>query len=228
MTNNTKPSNHSERRTLFQHMFGSAYKLSAFILVCIVLLSSVYILTAPKIAHEHREAMLKTFNKIFPPSLYDNQPLEDTITISDPEQFKMLGSDHPVVIYRARKNNQPAGAIFQVVARNAYSGHITLLMAVFPDGQVSGVRVLQHRETPGLGDKIEERKDNWILSFNGKRLNIPPKEHGDPVDDPRWAVKKDGGVFDQFTGATVTPRAVVAAIKKALLFVHQTGEKIYE
>lgn len=223
MTKNSKKS--SKNRThnaLFEHMFGSAYKLGLFMFVCIILLLATYHFTAPQIAHEHREAMLKTFNQVLPPSLYSNTPLEDPIIISDPKQLELLGSDSPVTLYRARKDNQPAGLIFQIEARNGYSGHISLLMAVLPNGTISGVRVLNHRETPGLGDKIEIRKSDWILSFNGRTLQA------NQPNDPRWAVKKDGGDFDQFTGATITPRAVVGAVKKALLFIQQRGESLYE
>ncbi|MCF6344872.1 MAG: electron transport complex subunit RsxG [Thiomicrorhabdus sp.] len=213
---------------LFKQMFNSAYKLSLFMFVCIVLLLTIYKLTAPQIAHEQREAMLNTFNKVLPPSLYNNTPLEDTLDITDEKSLALLGSKNPVTIYRARQNNQPAGVIFQVVARNGYSSHITLLMGVLPDGSVSGVRVLDHRETPGLGDKIEERKDDWILSFNGRTLHTNTTNQQVIANDPRWAVKKDGGEFDQFTGATITPRAVISAVKNALLFVHQRGESLYE
>lgn len=207
---------------LLKRMFGSASKLSLFMFVCIVLLLATHYITAPQIAHEQREAMLKTFHQILPPPLYNNTPLEDTLIVSDSKQLELLGSDAPVTLYRARKDNQPAGLIFQIETRNGYSGHISLLMAVLPNGKISGVRVLNHRETPGLGDKIESQKSDWILSFNGRiiQANNP--------NDSRWAVKKDGGEFDQFTGATITPRAVVSAVKKALLFVQQSGESLYE
>jgi len=207
---------------LLNRMFSSASKLALFMFVCIVLLLTTYYVTAPKIAHEQREAMLKTFHQILPPPLYNNTPLEDTLIMSDPKQLELLGSDAPVTLYRARKDNQPAGLIFQIEARNGYSGHISLLMAVLPNGKISGVRVLNHRETPGLGDKIEAQKSDWILSFNGRTIQA------NHPNDPRWAVKKDGGEFDQFTGATITPRAVVATVKKALIFVQQSGESLYE
>ncbi len=218
----TSPSKKISNNTLFKHMFTSAYKLGLFMFVCIILLLATDHLTAPKIAYEHRQAMLKTFNQVLSPDLYNNIPLEDTLTLSDPKQFTQLGSEHPVTLYRARKDNQPAGLIFQIEARNGYSGHISLLMAVLPNGKISGVRVLEHRETPGLGDKIELQKSDWILSFNGQTIQAHQP------NDPRWAVKKDGGDFDQFTGATITPRAVVGAVKKALLFIQQRGESLYE
>ncbi len=216
------------RNPLFKQMFGSAYKLSLFMFVCIVVLLMVYQLTAPQIAHEQREAMLKTFNKVLPPSLYNNIPLEDTLIITDKNALALLGSKEPVTIYRARQDQHPAGIIFQATARNGYSGHITLLIGVLANGTLSGVRVLEHRETPGLGDKIEEQKSDWILSFKGRTLQVHTENNQLIANDPRWAVKKDGGEFDQFTGATITPRAVIAAVKNALLFVQKRGESLYE
>ncbi len=209
-------------KLLLKQMFGSAYKLGLFMFVCTILLLATYYWTAPKIAYEQRQAMLHTFNQVLPPHQYNNKPLEDTLILSKPEQFQAFGSDEPVTLYRARKNNQPAGLIFQITSHHGYSGDITLLMAVYPNGTIAGVRVLNHRETPGLGDKIEVQKSNWILSFNGQTIQA------NQPDDPRWAVKKDGGEFDQFTGATITPRAVIAAVKKALLFIQQHGESLYE
>lgn len=211
---------------LIQTMFRSAGKLTLFVFISIVLLLAVRFVTAPQIAHEEKEAMLKTFNKVLPYAFYNNNPLSDTLILSDPIQTSHLGSDSAVTIFRARKDNLPAGLIFSVIAPNGYSGKITLLMGVFPNGTVSGVRVLKHRETPGLGDKIDENKHDWILSFNGKSIDF--QHDTDFDDDHRWAVKRDGGEFDQFTGATITPRAVIGAVKKALLFIKENGDDLYE
>jgi len=211
---------------LVKSMFKAATKLGLFVFVSIVLLLGVQTITAPQIAYEEQHAVLTTFNQVLPSDRYNNNPLDDTITLSDPEKLTLLGSDTPVTIYRARQDNQPAGLIFKAVSPHGYSGNITLLMAVLPNGTLSGVRVLKHRETPGLGDKIDERKHNWILGFNGRALLTTPANEF--AHDPRWAVKKDGGEFDQFTGATITPRAVIGAVKKALLLTNQYGESLYE
>ena len=221
-----KVTNTPSNNPLIKSMLNAALKLSLFVVISILLLLAVRFITAPQIAHEEKQAMLMTFNQVLPSSLYNNNPLEDRLTISNPEKLAFLGSHDPVTLYRARKDNLPAGLIFTVVAPNGYSGNITLLMGVLPDGSVSGVRVLKHRETPGLGDKIEIKKDDWILSFNGKTINFKPDSP--QRDDHRWAVKKDGGEFDQFTGATITPRAVIGAVKKALIFINQTGDTLYE
>lgn len=206
--------------SLFQTMFTSAGKLVLFVLFSILLLLGVRYVTAPVIAEAERQTLLNTFSEVLPTALYNNDPLSDTIQIADPNYLKLLGSSEPVSVYRAFKDQQPAGVIFTTIAPNGYTGNIYILVGVFPDGRVSGVRVVKHAETPGLGDKIEIAKSNWILSFNGRSLRE------DNV--PRWAVKKDSGDFDQFTGATVTPRAVVGAVKNALMVVNDMQGKLYE
>lgn len=205
---------------LFQTMFTSAGKLVLFVLVSILLLLVVRYITAPVIAEAERQTLLNTFSEVLPKTLYNNDPISDTIQITDPSYLKLLGSSEPVTVYRAFKDKQPAGVIFTTIAPNGYTGNIYILVSAFPDGRISGVRVVKHAETPGLGDKIEIAKSNWVLSFNGRSLRT------DNV--PRWAVKKDSGDFDQFTGATVTPRAVVGAVKNALVVVNEMQEKLYE
>ena len=206
--------------SLFQTMFTSAGKLVLFVLFSILLLLGVRYVTAPVIAEAERQTLLNTFSEVLPTALYNNDPLSDTIQIADPNYLKLLGSSEPVSVYRAFKDQQPAGVIFTTIAPNGYTGNIYILVGVFPNGRVSGVRVVKHAETPGLGDKIEIAKSNWILSFNGRSLR--------EENVPRWAVKKDSGDFDQFTGATVTPRAVVGAVKNALMVVNDMQGKLYE
>ena len=151
-----------------------------------------------------------------PGQRYNNDLIEDSIIVEAPD---LLGSAQ-TRIYRARLDNKPAGLVIETIAPNGYSGNIYLLVGVLANGEVSGVRVLSHRETPGLGDKIELRKDNWILSFDGRRLTED--------NSRRWAVKRDRGEFDQFTGATITPRAIVGAVRNTLDYVNQQGAQLYE
>ncbi|BBP46078.1 electron transport complex subunit G [Thiosulfatimonas sediminis] len=212
-----KPMFNSE---LVKAMSSSAGKLSGFVVLCIILLLTVRGLTAPQIVAAEKQKLLDGFNQVLPASRYDNDPLQDQLHLKDPEQLALLGAKTWVTVYRARNAGQPAGAIFQTIAPNGYSGNIVILVGVFPNGEISGVRVLKHAETPGLGDKIELNKNPWILSFNGRTL--------DASNLSIWAVKKDGGEFDQFTGATITPRAVVGAVQKALQVVNQMGERLYE
>jgi len=208
------------KNTLWQQMLRSAGLLSFFILLGIGLLLLVAQFTQPKIQQAEQQTLLNTFQEIVPASEYDNDPLKDTKTIHDPKLLQLLGQKQPITLYRLRKQNKPVAVIFPITAPDGYSGDIHILIGVYADGRIAGVRVLEHRETPGLGDKIELKKSPWILSFNDKKLT--------PNNASQWAVKKDGGEFDQFTGATITPRAVVKAVKHALIFVNQMGDKLYE
>lgn len=204
-------------KTLMQQMLKSAVSLSLFTLLGVGLLLGVRSLTAEPIAKAQKQTILDTFNQVMPPIYYDNDPLKDTQQVIAPDY---LGTPEPVTIYRVRKDNQPAGMILQTIAPDGYSGNIYILMGVFYDGRVAGVRVLQHKETPGLGDKIEIKKSAWITSFDGRNLR--------DENPPRWRVRKDGGDFDQFTGATITPRAVVKAVRNTLDYLNQQGDKLYE
>jgi electron transport complex protein RnfG len=162
--------------------------------------------TATRIAAAEREAQVRALAEILPAGSYDNHLLDNRIELNAPE----LGHRSPQSAYLALKGGQPSALILPVTAPDGYSGAIHLLVGIFADGRLAGVRVLGHRETPGLGDKIELAKSDWIRSFEGKSLS-------DPNEDG-WAVKKDRGDFDQFAGATITPRAVVKAVHGALRY----------
>ena len=205
---------------LVKAMSASAGKLALFVVVSIIVLLLVRAITEPKIQQAERANLLATFNQVLPASLYDNDPLQDQFHLQTPNLLQKLGAKDWVTIYRARNQQQPVGVIFETIAPNGYSGNIYILVGVLASGEISGVRVLKHAETPGLGDKIEINKNDWVLSFNGKILNSQNLK--------TWAVKKDGGEFDQFTGATITPRAVVEAVENALEVVNELGDKIYE
>ena len=126
------------------------------------------------------------------------------------ESDERLGQEEAFTVYLAKKNNVVSALIFPVTATDGYSGIIKLLVGINIDGTLAGVRVVSHKETPGLGDAIEIQRSDWILSFNNKSLDNPTGKG--------WAVKRDGGVFDQFTGATITPRAVVKAVHLSLIY----------
>lgn len=162
--------------------------------------------TAARIAAAEREAQVRALAEILPAGSYDNHLLDNRIELNAPE----LGHRSPQSAYLALKGEQPSALILPVTAPDGYSGAIHLLVGIFADGRLAGVRVLGHRETPGLGDKIELAKSDWIRSFEGKSLNNPGEDG--------WAVKKDRGDFDQFAGATITPRAVVKAVHGALRY----------
>ncbi|HEX6928013.1 MAG TPA: RnfABCDGE type electron transport complex subunit G, partial [Gammaproteobacteria bacterium] len=139
------------------------------------------------------------------------------ITVTNPE---LLGTPVPVTVYRAYKDGEPVAALFTSVAPDGYSGPIYLLVGIHADGRIAGVRVLGHKETPGLGDPIEIERSDWITGFDGRSLGDPPPQ--------QWDVERYGGVFDQFTGATITPRAVVRAVRNTLLYFERHREEIFQ
>ncbi len=167
--------------------------------------------THPKIVEAEERDLQTTLTDVLPSGFADNDLLKDTL--------KIAGSDGmpPVTIYRARKAGAISGVVFQTSARG-YAGEIVVLIGVDVQGTMLGARVVKHQETPGLGDKIEVAKSKWIRDFEGKSLDSPPAE--------KWAVKKDGGTFDQFAGATITPRAVVKAVKQGMQFYVDHREEI--
>ena len=165
-------------------------------------------LTRADITQRQLEDLQATLQQVVPAAYYDNDLVRDAVTVNE--------GGKPVTVYRARRNGQVQAVCYQVSAPGYGSSAMVMVIGVDRNGVLLGVRVISHAETPGLGDKIELSKSDWILRFNGRSLNDPP-----PAG---WAVKKDGGVFDQFTGATITPRALVKAVKGGLEFfaAHRT------
>lgn len=186
-------------------------------LFAVVTVGSVTLLqqfTAERIEASERAAQLRALNEILPRGSYDNQLLDNSLDVQDP----LLGSRQPLPAYIALKEGRPVAVILQAVAPDGYSGAIHLLIGVHTDGRIAGVRVVAHRETPGLGDKIELAKSPWIRTFENRSLTSP--------ESSGWAVKKDRGEFDQFAGATITPRAVVAAVHRALQYFEAHKEDL--
>ncbi len=189
----------------------NAVGLSLFALVTAGAISVTQVVTADRIEHNIRMAQARALNEIVPAKSYDNDLLNDSLDIDARFNQQLLGPlPDNAVIYRARENGVTHTVILPAVAPDGYTMEIGLLVGIQADGSVAGVRVTSHRETPGLGDKIDLKKSRWVLDFEGKSLSQP--------DSDLWAVKKDGGEFDQFTGATITPRAVVKAVKHTLKF----------
>jgi electron transport complex protein RnfG len=172
--------------------------------------------TADIIKHNHQLVLLRKLNTLVPPEKYDNDLLNDTIEVAGDD---LLGKKNPSTVYRARKNNQPVAVVLAPTATGGYNGSIDLLVGIYADGTLAGVRVVEHHETPGLGDVVEAERSDWITKFTGKSLRDPA--------DKRWKVKRDGGDFDQFTGATITPRAVVKAVHAALLYFAKHREALF-
>jgi len=193
--------------TLYRHMLRMGLILLSFAVVGTGLVALSFLSTQDRIAHNEKMALLRQINALLPPGSYDNDLLNDTLAVVNPN---LLGSQEAVTFYRARQQGKPLAVVFMPVAPDGYSGKIRLLVGVRENGQLLGVRVISHQETPGLGDAIEEKRSPWINGFTGRSLQNPT--------EAGWRVKRDGGVFDQFTGATITPRAVVKAVQKSLQF----------
>ena len=172
--------------------------------------------TRDAIQENERRVLLRNLNALLPQHQLDNDISNDTLELP---ADTLLGTEKRSLVYRARKQGKPVAAIFNSVAPNGYSGKIYLLVGIYVDCQVAGVRVIKHSETPGLGDAVEIKKSPWITGFDGKSLSNP--------DHKGWQVKRDGGDFDQFTGATITPRAVVGAVRNTLLYYRQNADMIF-
>jgi len=180
--------------------------LAAFALVAALLVALTYESTIDQIAENERQALLKSLHILVPEESHDNDIFTDLIQVRAEE---LASKKFPFIsVYRARMGTIPVAAILEVISPEGYSGNIKFLVAIKYNGQIGGVRVISHRETPGLGDGIEARKSDWIQNFNQKSLEKTPLR--------QWQVKKDGGQFDQLTGATITSRAVVKTTRKAL------------
>jgi electron transport complex protein RnfG len=189
--------------------------LTSFAVVCTLVVGSVNLLTKDKITEQEQQQLLNRLNDIIAIESYNNAIYQDCIIL--PKQALNTVKDQKV--YRARFNNSTIAAAITTVAPDGYNGNIELLVAIKTDGTVSGVRTVKHQETPGLGDKIELRKSDWITRFSGKKLSNKT--------DARWKVKKDGGMFDQFTGATITPRAVVKAVRATVNYFNQHQDELF-
>lgn len=189
-----------------------AMVLGAFSMTAAGLLVGGNLLTADAIRQRAKEDLQASLAQVLPPSLHDNDLLADVDSVR-------RSDGPPVTVYRAKKDGHVTAVAYET-AGAGYAGEIRVVMGVDADGRLLGVRVVKHAETPGLGDKVEPAKSDWITRFTGRSLGDPPVE--------RWQVKKDGGDFDQFSGATVTPRAVVGAIRDGLTFFAANRDRLLE
>mgnify|MGYP002713083232 CR=1 FL=1 len=201
---------------LFRNMLFSALLLALFAVFGSGLVAMTHQATAERIQRNEREALLESINTLVPRSNYDNDLFRDHIQVTDPQ---LLGTKDPVDVYRAREEHHPVALVLTPIAPGGYGGDIKLLVAIRYNGSIAGVRVMSHHETPGLGDRVEIEKSDWVTKFNGHSL-------GDPAPD-KWKVKKDGGIFDQFTGATITPRAVVKGVYNTLRYFKAHRDELF-
>lgn len=190
-----------------RYILVSGLILGLFAVIGTALVGITHEATREKIEFNEKQALLHKLNQILPHDKYDNDLLSTTIEIAADNR---IGQKKPSTVYIARQQNDISAMIFSVIAPKGYSGEIKILVGINIDGSLSGVRVTSHKETPGLGDAVEVERSNWVLDFTGKSLTSPQEKN--------WKVKRDGGVFDQFTGATITPRAVVQAVQLCLIY----------
>jgi electron transport complex protein RnfG len=191
--------------------------LAVFALVTAALIAMTQIGTEPRIERNKQRALEKALFEIIPRHTHDNAILEDSILLEP----GVLSNRRARYAYFAFKNNEPFAAILPATAPDGYGGEIQMIVGIYFDGRIAGVRIVPpHNETPGLGDAIEVKKSDWILDFNEKSLYNPSAA--------RWAVKKDGGDFDQMTGATITPRAIINAVHRSLIYFEQNNRQLLE
>lgn len=188
--------------------------LAAALTAIVALVASV---TRERIAHNEQAWIQQRLDALVAPATHDNDLLADSIAVSAPD---LLGTAQPVRIYRARRGGTPVAAVIRAIAPDGYRGPIELLVAVGRDGRLIGVQVIRHDETPGLGDAFESRDVHWLDRFRGRSLTDPPT--------PRWTVRRDGGDFDAFTGATITPRAIIKAVRNTLEYYQRNSQKIFD
>ena len=188
--------------------------LAAGLTVLIVLVAGI---TRERIVHNEQAWITQRLDALVPPATHDNDLLDDSIAVRSPD---LLGTAQPVRIYRARRGGVPVAAVIRAIAPDGYRGPIELLVAIAPDSRLIGVQVIRHNETPGLGDAFESRDVHWLDGFRGRSLTDPPTQ--------RWTVRRDGGDFDAFTGATITPRAIVKAVRNALDYYQRNSKQIFD
>jgi len=188
--------------------------IAAVLTALVVLVASF---TRDRIASNEQAWIRQRLDALVPPATHDNDLLADSIAVTAPD---LLGSSQPTKIYRARRAGAPVAAVLRPIAPDGYRGPIELLVAIGQDGRLIGVQVIRHQETPGLGDAFESRDVHWLDRFRGRSLTDPPTQ--------RWTVRRDGGDFDAFTGATITPRAIVKAVRNSLEYYQRNSQRIFE
>ena len=193
----------------------NAQLLALFAIVCTTVIGTVHLITKDRIKSQEENKLIDTLHHIIDVNTYNNDIYQSCIIVNN---IALSASSEKV--YLAKYNEQAVAAAITTTVPDGYNGKIHLIVAMKYDGSVSGVRTIKHQETPGLGDKIEIRKNNWIDSFNGKKVL--------GTKDTRWGVRKDGGIFDQFTGATITPRAVIKAVHKTVLYFNSHQHELFQ
>jgi len=184
--------------------------------LCTALVALTYTATAARIEANEQAWLERSLQPALSGLFFDSGVTESMMTIPPPHD---LPGSEAAIVYRVYAEDTPVAALFVVSARDGYAGPIRVLVGIDVGGAVTGVHVLEHRETPGLGDRVESGKSDWVHQFDGRSL-VDPSPSG-------WAIKRDGGQFDQLTGASVTPRAIVKAIRDTLLYFEAHREEVF-
>ena len=194
----------------------SGITLAAIATVCTALVAATWYFTADRIAANKKALLEQSLQPALANTFYDSSVSESRLVLGPPHG---LPGSEAAIIYRVYSANEPVAALFVVSARDGFAGPIRILLGVNYNGVVTGVRILEHRETPGFGDKIDPRKSDWVQQFASRSLQDPVAAH--------WKIQSDGGDFDQLTGASVTPRAVIKAIRDTLLYFEAHRDEIF-
>jgi electron transport complex protein RnfG len=194
----------------------SGITLAAIAAICTLLVAATFQLTAERIEANEQAWLERSLEPALSGVFFEGSVTESKLEVPPPHD---LPGNDTAIIYRVFAEGAPVAALFAVTARDGYAGPIRILVGVGVDGMVTGVRIVEHRETPGLGDRIDQSRSDWVYQFDGRSL-------GDPVE-ARWLLDVDGGDFDQLTGASVTPRAVIKAIRDTLLYFNAHREELF-
>ena len=195
---------------------NNAILLALFAIICTGAIALINMVTKPIILEQQQIALQNNIDELISADRYDNQILNSCFLVVDES---LLGDNNPKQVFIATKNGQPVATMIQTSTFKGYSGEIKLLVGIDNEGKITGVRINSHTETPGLGDKIQTNKSDWIFSFNGQEYL--------PSESEKWEVKKDGGNFDAFTGATITPRAVIHAVRDTLIYYNKNKPELF-
>jgi electron transport complex protein RnfG len=184
--------------------------------ICAGLVATTYLLTQERIAANEQAWLEQSLKPALSGLFFDGSVSESMLTIPSPHE---LPGPDDVIVYRVYSDDEPVAALFAVTAREGYAGPIRILVGIEYDGTVTAIRILEHRETPGLGDKIVSTRSDWVFQFDGRSLVDP--------DVTGWAIERDGGQFDQLSGASVTPRAVITAVRETLIYFNDNRDAIF-
>lgn len=199
-----------------QSIVKTGLTLAVIAAICTALVALTFQATRERIAANEKALLEQSLQPALAGTFYDSGVSESRLVLPPPHG---LPGNDPAVIYRVFAGSEPVAALFAVTARDGFSGPIRILIGIGVDGTITGVRILQHRETPGLGDKIESARSDWVFQFDGRRM-------GDPIATG-WAIEVDGGDFDQLTGASVTPRAIIKAIRDTLIYFESHQDELF-